>query len=216
MSIPFRRVPSSVGHWPATTPFTPWFSAVGGIPWGGSGFEALRFEGKRRAVSSPLVSAVESNNMKLLLLLLRHPFAAVRFTYTWLAQSLLVLLRRALLPHLPSYQPLRLQLQRAYLSSASVTFPDLTHRLPVGPVLESRARYIRDSGFEAYLVPGASSRLLEQGPERGRRRCIALYAHGGGYARGEAKMYLNYMERWVSVAAAAGVDLAFLSLEYRK
>lgn len=154
--------------------------------------------------------------MRLLLLLLRHPFAAAKFTYTWLAQSLLVLLRQTLLPHVPSYQSLRLQLQRAYLSSASITFPDVTHRLPVGAVSEARAKHIRGLGFDAYLIPGARSDLLNQRPENGRRRCIALYAHGGGYARGEAKMYLNYMERWVGVAAAEGIELAFLSVEYRK
>jgi carboxylesterase type B len=47
-------------------------------------------------------------------------------------------------------------------------------------------------------------------------RCIVVYAHGGGYARGEARMYLKYMERWEKVAKEMGVDVIFLSVEYRE
>ncbi|ETN36649.1 uncharacterized protein HMPREF1541_08927 [Cyphellophora europaea CBS 101466] len=137
--------------------------------------------------------------MNLLLLLLRNPLKTCKFAYTWFAQSLL---------------PLRLQLQRAYLSSCSATFPDLTHRLPVGPVTESRARLVVGDGFKAYLVPGDKVHLLKPGTKKSGRRCTVVYAHGGGYARGEAKMYLNYMERWVRVAEDAGLDLAFVSVEY--
>ncbi|KAK5400811.1 hypothetical protein LTR06_011232 [Exophiala xenobiotica] len=45
-------------------------------------------------------------------------------------------------------------------------------------------------------------------------QCVAVYAHGGGYARGEARMYIRYMERWVRVAAEAGIHLTFVSVEY--
>lgn len=45
--------------------------------------------------------------------------------------------------------------------------------------------------------------------------CLVLYAHGGGYARGEARMYLNYMERWQREAEKVGLELTFLSVEYR-
>ena len=155
--------------------------------------------------------------MQLLLLLLKHPVATLTFTYTWAAQSFLVVLRRVLLPHIPVYQSLRTQLQRAYLSACSATFPDLTHRLPVGPVPDSRARRLLGVDFEAYIIPGSKSDLLDGVSQADARpRCVALYAHGGGYARGEAKMYLNYMERWVTVAQAADLNLVFMSVEYRE
>lgn len=147
-------------------------------------------------------------------LLLSHPLRTLLFSHSFLSQILLALLRRLLLPHFPSHQSLRLQLQRAYLSSASLTFPDLTHRLPVGFVSANRARKL--DNVPAYLVPG--SRVLSDfgGPKRENRRCVVLFAHGGGYARGEARMYLNYMERWVRAAAQAGLDLVFLTVEYRE
>jgi acetyl esterase/lipase len=48
------------------------------------------------------------------------------------------------------------------------------------------------------------------------QKCVVLYAHGGGYARGEAKMYINYMERWVKAATLENLDMVFLSVEYRR
>jgi acetyl esterase/lipase len=127
-----------------------------------------------------------------------------------------VLLRRLLLPHFPVYQSLRLQLQRAYLSSASLTFPDLTHRLPVGNISPRRARKV-DETVPAYLIPGTCD--LADFARKGKgatQRCIVLYAHGGGYARGEARMYLNYMERWLASARKRSLDLAFFTVEYRE
>jgi hypothetical protein len=153
--------------------------------------------------------------MHILNLILRNPSSAIRFSYSFVAQSFLVVLRRILLPHIPNYQSLRVQFQRAYLSSCSATFPDLTHRLPVGPVAETKAKQV-GSDWTGYIIPGHKSLKPLTAGDPGQSRCIALYAHGGGYARGEAKMYINYMERWVRVAAEAGLDLTFLSVEYRE
>lgn len=157
----------------------------------------------------------------LLLLLLRNPFSTLCFSHSFLSQLLLVLLRWVLLPHFPRYQSLRLQVQRAYLSSATTNFPDLPHRLPVSPQPVHRVRKL-DHDIPAFIVPGsrslseftAAQTTTEAGA--GQRKCVALFAHGGGYARGEARMYLNYMERWVRDAAADGLDLVFVSVEYRK
>lgn len=151
----------------------------------------------------------------LLILLLRNPLSTISFSYSFIVQSLLVLLRRILLPHFPSYQSTRLQVQRAYLSSCSVNFPDLVHRLPVGQSPENRARRV-GSGWTGYIIPGTRSLKEFVIDSSNRFRCVAIYAHGGGYARGEAKMYLNYMERWTQFASEAGLDLTFLSVEYRK
>lgn len=151
----------------------------------------------------------------LFLLLLRHPLQALLFTHSFLAQVVLLLLRRLLLPHFPFYQSVRLQVQRAYLSSAALTFPNLTHRLPVGNLPVKRARRINVQ-LPAYLIPGSQTlhEFLER--ETNHQKCVALFAHGGGYARGEARMYVNYMERWVRFAAESNLDLIFLSVEYRK
>ncbi|KIV92791.1 hypothetical protein PV10_04057 [Exophiala mesophila] len=151
--------------------------------------------------------------MRLVLLLLRHPLRTIIFSHSFLAQVLLALLKRVLLPHFPQYQSLRLQVQRAYQAAAALTFPDLTHRLPVTNLSLKRARKL-DDAVPAYLIPGA--RLLSEFhlAPKGRQASVVLYAHGGGYARGEARMYVNYMERWIREAAKANLDLVFVSVEY--
>ncbi|EXJ91708.1 hypothetical protein A1O3_00258 [Capronia epimyces CBS 606.96] len=156
----------------------------------------------------------------LLVVLLRAPFQTCAFLYVFIAQVVLVLLKRLLLPHFPIYQSLRLQVQRAYLSSASLTYPELVHRLPV-TTSEQRAQRVGNgngngNGWTGYLIPGHHDQDLRpftQTPPDG-SRCVVLYAHGGGYARGEARMYIPYMERWVACAAEQGILLLFLSVEY--
>ncbi|OAL33777.1 hypothetical protein AYO20_06953 [Fonsecaea nubica] len=156
---------------------------------------------------------------KLLLMLLKHPLRGLIFSYSFLVQILLLLLRRALLPHFPVYQSLRIQVQRAYMGSASLTFPDLTHRLPVGKMPVRRARQIEGGSVPAYLIPGARdlAEFAAAPVKSGRgQRCVVIYAHGGGYARGEARMYINYMERWIREASRAELDLVFVSVEYHE
>lgn len=153
--------------------------------------------------------------MRVLLLLLRHPLRSIIFSHSFLAQVLLALLRRVLLPHFPHYQSLRVQIQRAYLSAAALTFPDLTHRLPVTNLSLKRARKL-DDGVPAYLIPGARPLSEFRLAQKGRQASVVLFAHGGGYARGEARMYVNYMERWVRQAAQTDLDLVFVSVEYRE
>ncbi|KIW82271.1 hypothetical protein Z517_05298 [Fonsecaea pedrosoi CBS 271.37] len=153
---------------------------------------------------------------KLLLMILKHPLRGLIFSYSFLVQILLLLLRRALLPHFPVYQSLRIQVQRAYMGSASLTFPDLTHRLPVGKMPVRRARKIEGGSVPAYLIPGSRDLAEFAAPMKSGRgqRCVVIYAHGGGYARGEARMYINYMERWIREASRAELDLVFVSVEY--
>jgi len=152
---------------------------------------------------------------RILTLVLRNPLRTIRFSYAFIVQIILILLRRILLPHFPQYQSWRIQLQRAYLSSTSVHFPDLVHRLPVTSCPERRARRV-GSGWTGYIVPGSKSVKELSLDSSENHACVAIYAHGGGYARGEARMYLNYMERWIRVAARAGLDLSFLTVEYRE
>jgi acetyl esterase/lipase len=156
--------------------------------------------------------------MHLLILLLRNPISTLRFLYTWSALSAIVILKRILLPHISQYQSTRVQLQRAYLLSCSSTFPDLTHRLPVGQVSQIRATPIGTTDFVGYIIPGSQSPILDRLTisNSHRTQCVVLYAHGGGYARGEAKMYMSYMERWVQKARESGLNLVFLSVEYRR
>jgi hypothetical protein len=137
-------------------------------------------------------------------LLFRHPYTSLKFSYCFIVQVLLVLLRRILLLRFPSYQSLRIQLQKAYLSSASLTFPNLTHRLPVTACPERRARSLAGTGWTGYVIPGNRNLSGFIGDAKQGARCVVLYAQGGGYARGEVRMYLNYMERWVKVAAGEG------------
>ena len=152
---------------------------------------------------------------RLLAQILANPGKTIGFSYTFVVQVILALLKGLLLPHLPRYQTIRLKIQRAYLVAAHVHFPTLVHRLPVKSCPERRARRV-GSDWTGYIIPGTQD-LKEVGHDKpSKRSCIALYAHGGGYAAGEARMYLDYMERWIKVAARSGLKLCFLSVEYRK
>lgn len=155
---------------------------------------------------------------KLYMLLLSNPVKSLLVLYTFCAQAFLVLLRHAVLAHIPQYQPLRIQLQRCYLSACSLHFPDLTHRLPTDEVHVTKARFVDKKAFKAYVIPGTVSPRHSFAKDRtlDRPGAVIIYAHGGGYARGEAKMYLNYFNRWVSVAAEKGIDIVFVSVEYRQ
>lgn len=149
--------------------------------------------------------------VKLWKLLLQNPLRSCRFLYAFGTQVLLIGLKAILLSTLPRYQSLRLQLQRAYWSSSSYYFPEVIHRLPVANCPDTRARRV-GSKFTGYVIPGTAELAVSPGDKC---RCIVIYAHGGGYARGEARMYLNYMDRWVKGAAAVGLEIVFLSVEYR-
>lgn len=155
---------------------------------------------------------------KLYLLLLSNPVKSFLVLYSFVAQAFIVLLRHALLAHFPTYQPLRIQLQRCYLAACSLHFPDLTHRLPTDEVHVTVARYLDKKGWKAYVIPGTVSPRHSFAKDRvlDRPGAVIIYAHGGGYARGEAKMYLNYFQRWVKVAAERGIDIVFVSVEYRR
>lgn len=143
--------------------------------------------------------------------MLGSPVLSAKFTYTFAVQVVLVCLKFALLPHLPRYQSFRTQIHRAYWSSSSTIFFPIIHRLPVTGCPEARARKI-GSGWTAYVIPG-TQKLEAVVAEP--RTCVVVYAHGGGYARGEARMYLNYMERWQREAAELGLKIVFVSVEYR-
>lgn len=153
--------------------------------------------------------------VSLLSLIFTNPLLSFRLSYTFSAQVLIILLKSALLPYFPGYLSLRTQLQRAYLASAALHFPSFVHRLPVTHCPSDRARKV-GTGWTGYVIPGRRflSDFTSESPDL--KRCVVLYAHGGGYAWGEARQYLNYMERWVLAASKLGIDLAFLSVEYRK
>jgi len=149
---------------------------------------------------------------KMVCVMVRDPWGSIKFTYAFAAQTFLVCLKFVLLPHLPRYQTFRTQIHRAYWSSASTFLFPLIHRLPVIGCPETRARKVGD-GWTAYVIPG-TKQLDTVAVSPG--TCVIVYAHGGGYARGEARMYLNYMEHWQSEAAKRGLEIIFVSVEYRK
>lgn len=145
-------------------------------------------------------------------LLLRNPLRSIIFTYNFVAQVLLIGLKLTLLPHFPRYQSVRIQIHRAYWATCSTFFPALIHRLPVTGCPEARARRVGSGEWTSYVIPG-TKKLDTVANTAG--ACVAVYAHGGGYARGEARMYLNYMERWQREAPKFGIDITFVSVEYR-
>jgi acetyl esterase/lipase len=151
----------------------------------------------------------------LLWMILRSPLQTIKLLYSFSILASLESARRLFLPQFPSYQSLRIRLFRAYLAAAHVHYPEIIHRLPVSDN-EARAKCVEKANFKAYVVP-ASTVLgdweRDDGPSR---RCVVLYAHGGGYARGEARMYLRHMERWICEARKRNMDLTFFTVEYRK
>ncbi|KAH8807485.1 Alpha/Beta hydrolase protein [Xylogone sp. PMI_703] len=147
-------------------------------------------------------------------MILRNPIKSILLLYSFCSQSLIIILQRVLLPHFPSHQSLRIQLQRAYQAAATLTFPDFTHRLPVSPCPDKAAK-IDGEGWSGYIIPARKSlSTFSKDAAKSRSCCVALFAHGGGYARGEARMYLKYMFRWEVIAAKSNLDLVFLSVEY--
>jgi acetyl esterase/lipase len=146
--------------------------------------------------------------------LLQNPVQAIKFTCCFFAQLLLIALHHILLPSFPQYQCLRIEVQRAYLISTSLYFPTFTHRLPAdyGP---NDAISISGKGWSGYVIPGPDPDVLKQAAGNGELK-VVLYGHGGGYARGEARMYVPYMKRWVEVARHKGLEIVFLSVEYRR
>lgn len=124
----------------------------------------------------------------LAMLMLRNPLQSLYFSYSFLAQILLILLRRLLLPHFPVYQSIRLQVHRAYLASSALTFPNLVHRLPIVSCPQDVARQV-GTGWTGYVIPGQKELVKGSASGEYEKRCVVLYAHGGGYLRGEARMY---------------------------
>ncbi|RFU29303.1 hypothetical protein B7463_g7036, partial [Scytalidium lignicola] len=148
------------------------------------------------------------------LMILRNPIKSIFLLYSFCSQTLIVILQRILLPHFPPHQSLRVQLQRAYQAAATLTFPDFPHRLPVSPRPDKAAR-IDGKGWSGYVIPAHKSlSAFSEDAANSRPCCVVLFAHGGGYARGEARMYLKYMLRWEATAAKSNLDLVFLSVEY--
>lgn len=149
-----------------------------------------------------------------ILRLLQHPKEGLQFLWCFLTQLLIIALHRILLPGFPRYQSLRVEVQRAYLSSTSLYFPTFTHRLPAD-YGQNDAVSISGKEWSGYFIPGPDPDVLKQATGNGKLR-VVLYGHGGGYARGEARMYVPYMKRWVEVAREKGLAIVFLSVEYRK
>ncbi|KAL4889494.1 alpha/beta-hydrolase [Aspergillus ambiguus] len=146
-------------------------------------------------------------------LLLQNPIRFFKFLHAFIAQLSLIALEKLLLPGWPHVQSFRLRLHRAYWASSSYYFPELIHRLPVTNCPSTRARRV-GSDWTGYIIPGTKDIGGSKSDDAIAAPCVIVYAHGGGYARGEARMYLNYMERWVSEARKTGIDLMFVSVEY--
>lgn len=145
--------------------------------------------------------------------LIESPINSLLFLYALVVQTILVLLRRLLLPKFPVYQSLRTQIQRAYLASAAIHYPDIPHRMPI-IASQQEARLISRPSWTGYLIPGHEKLQRFVHSPAATRRLVILFAHGGGYARGEARMYMRYMRRWRERAATQHLEIVFLSLEY--
>jgi len=154
---------------------------------------------------------VQERMWRLLEVLAQNPLGSLKALYTCTCQTLLICLGFCLLPGLPRYQTLRQQIHKAYWASCSTYYSNIIHRLPVTRCPEERARRI-GSTWTSYVIPG-TAKLNSSMNDNG--NVVILYAHGGGYARGEARMYLNYMERWQREASKVGLQITFVSVEYR-
>ncbi|PPJ59594.1 hypothetical protein CBER1_01174 [Cercospora berteroae] len=78
---------------------------------------------------------------------------------------------------------------------------------------EKDALPVTGKGWSGYIIPGHDRAVLSRATDK-TNVTVILFAHGGGYARGEARMYVPYVKRWVACAKAAGLGIVFLSVEY--
>ena len=150
----------------------------------------------------------------LLYKLFESPIQSLLFSYSFAVETIFVLSRRLLLPQFPVYQSIRTQIQKAYLAAVAIHYPQLAHRLPVS-CSKNKAREIIGTTWKGYLIPGTENLQRFAKVPQNENRKVVLYAHGGGYARGEARMYIPYMERWIRCASEQDLEIVFLSVEYR-
>lgn len=155
-------------------------------------------------------------SLRFLQLVLEQPWSALVTLYVFATQVCLICLHRTLLPQWPRYQSFRLQLHRAWWAASSTHYPNLVHLLPITSCPDVRARKVGSSEWTGYLIPGTRvlTEIARSPPIS--KICVIIYAHGGGYARGEARMYLRFMERWEAKASRNGLNITFLSVEYRE
>ncbi|CZT14615.1 uncharacterized protein RCC_12209 [Ramularia collo-cygni] len=146
-------------------------------------------------------------------MILASPRQFIVLVYAFTIRLILILASRLLLPPTPRYQSLRIEIQRAFQTSASLHFRTFTHRLPA-EYPPSDARPVSGRGFAGYLVPGQKLHSVEDLGNSPKNAKVVLYAHGGGYAIGVARMYVPYMKRWANLAKERGIELVFLSVEY--
>lgn len=146
-------------------------------------------------------------------MILASPVEFIVFAYAFCIRITLIVASRLLLPPHSRYQSLRTEVQRAFQTSASLHFREFTHRLPA-EYPPRDARLVTGKGFKGYLIPGDDTAALKNASNSNGR--VVLFAHGGGYAIGTARMYVPYMKRWVDLARKRGVNLVFLSVEYSK
>lgn len=155
---------------------------------------------------------------RLIRLMLRSPIPSVCICYSFTIQVILICIERLLIPKWPRYQSFRLKLQRAWWATCATYAPNLIHLLPADDYPDTRARKVGNSEWTGFIVPGTRqlrnvAKLLQSSSSQ---QCVIVFVHGGGYARGEARMYLRFMERWQAQARLHGLEVTFLSVEYRK
>lgn len=145
-----------------------------------------------------------------LLQALRRPRKLASYTWTLLRSLTLALADRLLFPL--GCRPLSLgtELRRCHLAAALTGFPELIFAAPPGlPAADYRTAGL--DGVPAVVVPPEAR--LDDFAER--PAVVLLYAHGGGYLFGEPLMYIESYKRWVEAAAAKGIRLVIVSVNYR-
>ncbi|KAH8754663.1 Alpha/Beta hydrolase protein [Hyaloscypha sp. PMI_1271] len=146
------------------------------------------------------------------ILILRHPWKFLKFSWAYLRYLLLALADRLLFPFACRPISLHTETARCYLGASLSCFVELIFSAPPG-LGPDDFEAVKLKGVPAVLVP--PGKKLETLSRQTERTVVLLYAHGGGYAFGEALMYIDAYKRWIREAEANGLCLIIVSVDYR-
>jgi acetyl esterase/lipase len=148
-----------------------------------------------------------------LLLMLRHPWKTLAFSWMSIRFLILAIADRLLFPFACRPVSLYTEITRCLLGSSLACFLELTFSAPPG-LRADEYRPVELNNVSTIVVP-RETKLESLGSAETPRTLVLLYAHGGGYLFGEPLMYMDSYKRWIKEAESVGIRLVVVSVDYR-
>jgi hypothetical protein len=148
-----------------------------------------------------------------LLLMLRHPWKTLAFSWMSIRYLSLALADRLLFPFACRPISFYTEITRCLLGSSLACFLELTFSAPPG-LRTDEYQPVELNNVSTIVVP-RETKLETLGSAATPRTVVLLYAHGGGYLFGEPLMYLDSYKRWTKEAESVGIRLVVVSVDYR-